>query len=405
MTIWLEKKWKFIVYGTPILILLGGVIYSVYLGDELRFPDEKEYVVLANNLATQGMYSMDGIQSTAYRPPGYPIMLALLRFIGGETLAYRMLNFFILAFAALMIGTQLSERVSGLAGSLSAIMLLGYPALFYMAGTLYPQTLQLLLMASLVLYGTRANLRTRDFILIGFLAAWCFLTVPTTILVILTLGAYWLIIRAKIADIIACLLIFTAITGGWSARSSIVMQETVLISTNSGINLLLGNSPNTTPNAGTTVDISHYSIHATELNEVEQDRYYRDQALKYIRENPAKAAKLFLLKALNYFNYRNELATKDEMSMSKDILMAMTYYPLLFLALARLALSKKFPLSPLEIIALAIYFTNAFLGAVFFHRVRFRLPYDVLPVISAASLLADYCTHFSYKSKNIKRNE
>ena len=47
-----------------------------------------------------------------------------------------------------------------------------------------------------------------------------------------------------------------------------------------------------------------------------------------------KEAKLYSAKFLNYFNYRNELATKHEQNRIYDLIMLATYYPLLILSVS-----------------------------------------------------------------------
>jgi hypothetical protein len=83
----------------------------------------------------------------------------------------------------------------------------------------------------------------------------------------------------------------------------------VFVSTNSGENLLVGNSENTKPLDGRNVDISSYESVARAMDEVERDRYYRDQAIQYILGHPLESSKMYLLKVVNYFNYRNNLVT------------------------------------------------------------------------------------------------
>ena len=377
----LEQKQRSIRWAVIIVILLGSTIYALYLGNQLRYPDEKEYVAIAKNLADKGIYSLDGIRPTAFRPPGFVIPLSLLHFLGGNIFSYRMFNNIALVFAIWFITEEISSRLSGLDGSLSALMFLAYPVLIYTSGTLYPQTLQLSLMSILLLLGTRSKITKSNLAVLGFLVAWTFLTTPTTLFMILVVGIYWLLNGIKTKHILIVVSISALIVGGWSVRSSLAMGQLVLVSTNFGINFLLGNSSNTNPDAGTNVDISSYTEMTTGLNEVERDRYYQEAAISYIREHPTDATKLYFLKVLNYFNYRNDLATKTESSTLNDFIMFITYYPLLLLALTRLVCYKKFPLTSFEIIAAVTYFASAFVDAIVFNRVRFRLPYDVFLIL------------------------
>jgi len=150
---------------------------------------------------------------------------------------------------------------------------------------------------------------------------------------------------------------------------------------------LLGNSEHTTPNSGVNADISKYSTYASGLNEIDADIYYRDQALKWIEENKSEALKLYSLKVFNYFNYRNELATKSESSKTNNIIMFVTYYPTLLLLMLRIIKIKIYKPTRFEYFLLLIFVSNIFLSAVFFTRIRFRLPFDLIQIIIASNFI------------------
>jgi hypothetical protein len=81
---------------------------------------------------------------------------------------------------------------------------------------------------------------------------------------------------------------------------------------------------------------------------------------------------------LNYFNYRNKLLTKTEMSAFREFLALATYGSLLLLVMVRLSMARRLPLDSFERFALMLYVTNGAFAAIFFTRVRYRLPFDLL---------------------------
>ena len=93
------------------------------------------------------------------------------------------------------------------------------------------------------------------------------------------------------------------------------------------INLLYGNSENTEYDTG-VVDISKYS-NTEGLNEAEVDGYFKKSAIDWVANHPIDAAGLYLQKVANYFNFKNKLGTKSEESLYKNVLMFLSYYPLL----------------------------------------------------------------------------
>ena len=162
----------------------------------------------------------------------------------------------------------------------------------------------------------------------------------------------------------------------------------VFVSSNGGLNLLLGNSDATPPNAGSTVDVSAYAPASEDLNEVELDRHYAREAGAYMRERPVQVLGMYLLKFLNYFNYKNTMATTAETSRWREWIMLLTYWPLLVVGGARLLLRRKFPLSYFEQCACLLYVVNGAFAAIFFTRIRYRVPFDMLLIALAAAILA-----------------
>ena len=371
------------------LLLLAGLVYSAWLGDALRYlPDEEEYVTLAQNLAQSGSYSLDG-ELTAYRPPGYAAVLSLVSLLGGEIFHFRLLNFLLMAGSLLLVGRFLSRQGYNLGAVISGLLVVAYPVLFYSAGTLYPQTLAAFLFLLVLDIYTRPGLRSLHHLVGGALFGLLVLTVPTFFYAFIVIAAWlWFYRREQLKKyLVLSLGVMLLVLGFWTARNYAVFDTFTFVSTNSGENLLVGNSENTTPNAGTTVNISKYLSGASGLDEVERDGYFRQQALEYITSHPGEAARLYVLKVLNYFNFRNELVTRAEATPWKDILMLVTYGPLLVVFLLRLLQLARIKLSPLEVLLSGLYLTSALVSAIFFTRIRFRLPFDYLLIMAVAIAL------------------
>ena len=56
-----------LVFGLIALMILGGLVYSLRLGDTFRFIDERVYYTLATNLVQHQAYSLDGTTPTAIK--------------------------------------------------------------------------------------------------------------------------------------------------------------------------------------------------------------------------------------------------------------------------------------------------------------------------------------------------
>ena len=376
------------------LCVILGMIYSFALPMTARYPDEGEYLALSQNLVHGPGYSIDGVHLTAMRPPGYPVFLAAIKALGGGMVAMRIVQYFIFAGTILFVCRLFPEnnRFASLATVTGMVML--YPVLFYTSSTLYPQTLSaFLFILALVLFlkterGSLVNLAT------GLVFGALLLVVPTFALTLpVLLVAAWLLKIIRWHEGIPIAVGVVMILSVWIARNEIVFHKFVPFASNSGSNFLIGNCPTTIPYGGSgNIDRTHYQdeARALGLDEFQEDEYYKQAAMTWIKQNPGRAFVLYLEKAANYFNVYNAYApgTNAEAAPWKQIAMGATYILLLGLLAWRLAEAKRFPLLPREKLFLIVYVLTAFTMAIFVTRIRYRLPYDYLIIAIVAMHLS-----------------
>lgn len=379
-----------LVLALIVLVLLGGAMYAFYLGELLRFlPDEADYLALVDNLLVIGSYSLDGRTPSAYRAPGYVLWLLPFRALGVGLVGLRWSNFLAFGLTLAALYRLLGRLQSKIAGLLAALLACAYAVLFFTAGAFYPQTLAGMLFV-LVLY-LLADLHSSLWRAgaAGLLLGWLVLTVPIFAFT-LPVFVIWLLVKRP-SWLLARLLLFLSgallMLGAWTVRNWLVFDAFIPVAANSGENLLLGNSPHTVPDAGTMVGIGDYREAANGMSELARDRYFRQEALAFILNHPAAAVRLYLLKVLNYFNYRNQLVTQvSGLSLANGV-MLLTYGSLLLLGLVRLGLARRFPLTGFEWLLVSVYLLSALVTAVFFTRIRFRLPFDYALILLDAMFL------------------
>jgi len=372
------------------MVFLAGLVYSGMLGDELRYADETDYVVLARNLADHGIFSRDGETHSLFRPPGYPALLAGLRSMGAGPVGYRVFNFAVFGGSVLLIYFLL-KPVSRMAGIIAVALACGYPVFFYAAGTLFPQTIASMLLLA-ALYFSPFNGRMGA--IYGLMGGMCFgaiLLIAPQMIVVPVIYGFWIVIqwrRRAIGHFLVCLAACLLIITPWILRNYAVSGRFVFISANSGLMLLMGNNENASANSGPTSDIEEIANRTIGMGDYAANRYLKNEALRYMRENPVLTIKMYGLKFLNYFNYRNDLSTVSESSSIRDMAVLATYWPILCLVVFRLLACRSIPLSALEWFGLALYLCAAAFDAMFFTRIRYRIPYDFILVLLAAHSLA-----------------
>ncbi len=155
------------------------------------------------------------------------------------------------------------------------------------------------------------------------------LTVPTNIVLpLLVVGLIWFV-RAHFR---ATLALFTSMLSvrsfPWTMRNYVVFRFLRIRFIQLWSEFVLGNSEQTSPNSGVNVDVSQYEVIAKHMNEIDQDAFYRNAALDFIRGHKVRTVTLYLQKFVNYFNFHNDLRTTSEASRFNDLVVLITYGPL-----------------------------------------------------------------------------
>jgi 4-amino-4-deoxy-L-arabinose transferase-like glycosyltransferase len=391
---WLDARAPRIALAAVVvsLVIAGG--YALVLGDSLRYLDEQVYVQLTRSMAAGLGYSADGTQPTAYRPPGYPFLLLPVHWVtGGSVLAMRFVGVLALA-GCVWLSYRLGRRIGSPAvGAVAAVVMACYPLSIYTATALYPQIPALFLLLAHIEFGLRATeaggRRLGRVLASGLAGGLLAVTVPSfavsVFIVVVWLG--WRNRRAAWRMAAVILVVVAVFPGLWCVRNAVSLHAFVPVSTNDGINLLLGNSEHTTAGSGTSVDISRYDQEARNrrLDEIGINKFFSESAVGWITTNPGDAAVLYAKKVANNFAYSSEMATTGQGNRTADVLLALTYYPLLALAVWRLIAARRRPLTGEEKLAAGLIVLNLLLLAVFFTRLRFRVPLDGLTILLAAS--------------------
>ncbi len=376
----LSKRSDIIVHLAALFFLSAGFCYSLYLGDVIRFPDERQYYQIGLNLVAGNGYSINGTEPTAIFPPIYPLFLALFIRLGAPIFLLRFLNFIALSLCAYVIRSILRHEKAQCGAGVSAILMISYGVLFYTAGTLYTQTIYTLILLIIIRLAIVKNFGYRQAVMLGLLSALLIMTHPTGVfippLVVLWLffpRNYPMIGKGIVAAIVAVMCISI-----WSYRNYKVFDRFIPITSHGGDTLYIGNNPNTSLSGWYNYIYDDYYIEAGKLPEIEQNSFYLRKTMEFWTEHTGAALKLYLLKLLDYFNFRNNLYLSNEFDILRSVIMFVTYYPLLICLFLRLLASGRVPLSKTESLLVAIYLVSALFHALFLPRIRFRLPYDAM---------------------------
>ncbi len=399
-----HPKREFVVIALICLLaFLIRVAYVLTLQPTSFWFDGGQYSRLATGLLEHGSYLNDRGRPSAYWPPGYPFfMAAVYALFGVNIVALRVVQCLIGAGTVALVH-RIATRVLDRDGArLAALATALYPLFIYSAGADMPVTLQIVLIAGGVLLTLVAVERSsaRAALGAGLLGAWATLVAASALPAFL-LFALWMVWdregtarRGRSRSIrlaLACLLPIVVIVGAWGVRNQRVFGHPVLVSTNGGYNLWLGNHPGVKASTGNraqvpgTDEVPGMDAEAARIwslpgNEATRDSAFTRRALEHIAADVPRFLRLSLSKSMELWALYPRPMTEDRPRLGIEKLASLFSYGLL-LPFALVWLFVSLPRSRVALLVLLLFLVYSMVHAVILSKVRFRLPLDTFVII------------------------
>ncbi len=398
--------WIGIANAVAIVLLTSGMLFLAFSRDQ-PLVDELDYWALANSFAEHGeLLDREG-KPTAYRPPLISWILSPIVAAGGDIFVARAIYSLIGVIAA--IGLFFLARRLGLPPlvQLFAILLGGFnPVFLFTSASIYPQSLLAATYVwALVLLTFRPSTAVGSALQasgIAMLLSLSLLASTSGVFVFLPILAAlaWICLRGSkpivqlssavsSGALVCCLLLVPYVL-----RNNALVHPGIYLSLNSGINLLLGNSPETKSDSGIYLNsVNQLARELKPLGEYEANKRLTAMALANIQADPKRYSILYVQKFVNGLN--NSAATFHERKATAKtaiawlaflvlVLGAATGYWAVWRRLLPLSASTYSMISLIFVVILAAYLLNLAGYAVFFTRLRFRVPGDFLLALPAA---------------------
>jgi len=332
-----------------VILLVGALLRGLYLAETARnlsfyLPgvDAGYHDFWARGLVTgqwaSNLYGDPEIQKMPFfRPPGYPYFLALVYKLSGCSFLFarviQMLIGLLSAFVAFLLGRRWFGARMGLifAGLMSV-----YWVFIYFEGELLEPVLlvilSLLLIYELALWTERITFRRA--LLAGIIMGVFALVRPNVLLFapVALLWALWIVRRRRDVKpfklaVIGVALGSVLVISPATIRNYIVARDFVPISTNSGINLYIGNNP--TANGRVTGIIPGLGAFQTcfdypqlvrnleaklgrRLKHSEVSKYFSDEAIAFMESHPGDALRLTGTRALLFWGPKEVGHNKED---------------------------------------------------------------------------------------------
>ncbi|MBV0893367.1 glycosyltransferase family 39 protein [Paracoccus sp. Z118] len=283
-------------YGTLLLVGMGLRILWAIAVPMLPVSDSWAYHQFARTLVDHGVYGWSATEPTAYWAVGTSALVAFTYLFTDSYAGVVILNL-IAGFMILTLTHHLAARWFGDRIAILALALVVFwpnliffttvlsSELFFIAGTL----------AGLIFWQRQTGNPMVNLLLAGVIWGLTSYIRPVILLVPLTLalvdlarGPRRFVVSAMQAGIAMLLILLVA--APWTIRNQQVLGAPVMISTNFGPNLWMGNNP---ASNGGYMELPSEVEHMTEI---ERSEYLKEEAKQFMREDPGAAIRLLGLK-------------------------------------------------------------------------------------------------------------
>ena len=406
------KNIKFILLsGLIIISFIIRLIAAYFLGDESFESASTEWSVLVYNLIENKSYSLyhfdDLFIPSIYMPPGYPILLYLIKIASlGKINFLNLIMLFqiILGTYSVYIFYKINLRLfSEKLSLINSFIFSFFPLNIYMVGQISSITLQVFLSILFLhlLFSVIEKKKETNIIFFAIVSGVLILTRGEFILIFFVIILFAMAKRQiKSSNLLKIILIVSLVVSPYLIRNYYHFNQIVLVKS-LGFNLWKGNNELSLVEGYEEYDNYEFRYLKSELNKLKKNKYYEinrdklflDHAKNYLIENPNKYLNLFFKKIFsfyfvdfkstypNYYNFFHFLPV---------IVLAALSFPGLLIFLKKKRIYNNY---------LGLYlFSNLIIFSIFFILPRFKL--IILPV---QIILAAYFIKYVLEKLNINK--
>jgi 4-amino-4-deoxy-L-arabinose transferase-like glycosyltransferase len=387
----LERQ-KGIVLGIWMLyVLLALVTIRLHNAEIVEPSDAYYYLHIAHNIA-QGKGFLE-LYNHAYRPPLFPAYLSLLFLCGiHSVIAIKIITAFVFSSSIILMYLLCKKLFGGFAGLLGALLTAVSPWLILMPNLLISENLFIPLFLFFLLAAARAlrHPTPAAFMLAGLASGLGTLSRELLLLVVLLAGAR----RRSALKAFALFTVFhILVIAPWTMRNYSIFHKFIPVSTNSWINVYIGNNPRyeniysfkwVVPE-GTKWNVREQPDGSDEYDVMVQSR---TQALEYIKKDPGAFAERSCKKAWRFitphFDLVGILGTNRILRLAVGLdLVLYTVFLLLFIAYCAQRLRRFETTEPFLLLSLLLAVYITVVAGMTYTNSRYRLPATMIFMVYA----------------------
>jgi hypothetical protein len=373
--------------------LLGFFLRAIYIfffNPDLSWADEKRFWSEATSLIEN--FTMEAKGKVAHDMPLTAFVIAGVSLVSNESILAVKVFFAGISALTIYYIAALSHQIypTRYTGIIAAAIASVYPYFIYYSSLLLSETIFLLLIVLLFLQLLKMDENNRNSLKLGAIAGFAHLSRPTLLLFypVAVLWKYFLM-KGSVRGLVIAVILFSVIVAPWGVSNYLRFGEFRLSTSGSGQALWEGNNPwnKTGSVSGSFSDPEAYLEEVPEhLNEFEADDWKKQQAVQYIKENPAEFVDLSIKKFFRFWNLWPNSA--EHQSAIYKLISLLSFLPMLLLSIVFIVVFIK-DFKRLSILYLFVAYYTA-IHMITIGSIRYRLPLEPLLVAMAACVLAYY---------------
>jgi len=305
-----DLKFLAVVFGVTLTLRLIPVLLTRDLG--IALDDMFQYDALAESIRLGRGYTWYGGIPTAARAPVYPLFLAIVySFCGHRFLAARIVQAVMASFLPVVVYALGRRLFDTRVARIASLVMVVYPMFLVYPLALVTENLFFLLVpvAALCLLKAMDTSRARYYVLAGLALGMSILTRSVlagfVLLILPWLWHYSSSRRQAMKNWVVIVVCVAALTVPWSIRNSLLHSQFVFVESSLGFNFYLGYHPEGTGTFDSAIAVDFLEeVGAFEKPSLETEMRAHnlgiEKGLKFIRQNPGRAAWLLTSK-LSHF--------------------------------------------------------------------------------------------------------
>lgn len=397
----MRERQKHVLYSILFFALLIRIVFLFAIAPRmgLIYPDQKPIPMLGDG---HDIFAKQMLTGAFKQKTFFPKSLAYSAFIAGifkisgnSYLMLRLVQIIVSLFLVYFIFLLTKEIFNEGAALIAAVIAAIYPNYIFFSVRIMSEVLYLPLLTLLIylLIKYRSEFSVWKYVIIGIVNGVLLATRPNIvfmypfIIFIMLYYAYnsrfsrplWCVIKCSAPLFIIPLIIISP----WIYRNYVNWHKIILFRPYGGAVLYMGNNPRNKTGGGILNEEWKPLPAAEKLNILEKDKYYRDKAISYIKDNPAHFVKMSLMKFVRLWQVIPH--SKMYKNWKFKAINIGTYGVILFLFLIGIYITRR-ELGKL-LYPYALILSNTFFIMIFASSLRYRLPHTPFMIAIAASVV------------------